>query len=313
MSNNGPIEWKFNFSPNEWDTLLAKLGGHPLQSALWGNARKQIEGIEDQRWAAYQNGQPIGLVRFELRGFGPIKKVAWIPQGPTSSCWKEIEPAFFAQLKKSGLMVCVTMAWERLNADSAARHTIWIDLSVGKENLWSNLDKQWRYGVRTAERKNVHVESTILEQDATDFFKLCQQISNTKKFNLQGSVKFLLYLLKYGTHRGVEARLFVAKVNEKICGGAYILRSGENLHYMWGGVDRNYSKERAGELLQWTVIEWGCHHGCKLYDLEGIHEVNNPGVSSFKKKMGGEIIGLPGREIFPLSYSGKLLARFLRD
>ncbi len=313
MSNSSSIEWKSNFSPNEWDTLLAEIGGHPLQSALWGNARKEIEGIEDQRWAACQNGKPIGLIRFELRGVGPIKKVAWIPQGPANPHWKEIEQAFFAQLKDSGFMICVTMAWERLNADNAARHTIWIDLSVGKENLWSNLDKQWRYGVRSAEKRNVHVECTVLEQSVTEFFSLCQQISDTKKFSLKGSVDFLLYLLKNGTHTGVKAFLFVAKVSGEICGGAYILRSGENLHYMWGGVDRNYSKERVGELLQWKVIEWGCNHGCKLYDLEGIDEINNPGVAAFKKKMGGEIIGLPGREIFPLSYSGKLLARFLRD
>ena len=312
MSNSTSIEWKSDFSSNEWDALLAEMGGHPLQSTLWGNARKQIEGIDDQRWAAYQNGQPIGLVRFELRGIGPIKKIAWIPQGPSSSRWKEIEPAFFAQLKKSGLMVCVTMPWERLNPNQATRHTIWIDLSLGQEKLWSNLDKQWRYGVRSAEKKNVQIESTVLEKSVAEFFKLCQQISDTKKFRLQGSVDFLLFLLKNSTHQGVEALLFVAKFNDKICGGAYIFRVGDNLHYMWGGVDRNYSKERVGELLQWKVIEWGCQHGCKLYDLEGIDEANNPGVAAFKKKMGGEVIGLPGRQISPLSFSGKLLARFLR-
>lgn len=314
MSNNMNIIWKTDLPPNEWDTLLAEMGGHPLQSALWGNAKKAIEGIEDQRWAAYQSGKPIGLIRFELRGIGPLKKIAWVPQGPTSKYWQDIEEAFLNQLKKLGFQLCVTMPWERIDPDDASRHTIWIDLSVGKETLWKNLDKQWRYGVRTAQKRDVQITCTPLENDLSDFFKLCQQISHTKKFSLKGSVDFLRYLLQHPTSNHAEALLFIAKVKEKVCAGACILRSGNNLHYMWGGVDRNYPKDRVGELLHWAVIERACDHGYALYDLEGIHKTNRPdGVAAFKKKMGGTIIGLTGKQFFPLSYSGKLLARFLRD
>ena len=39
---------KDDHSPKEWDVLLAEMGGHPLQSALWGEAKKTVYG-KDRR------------------------------------------------------------------------------------------------------------------------------------------------------------------------------------------------------------------------------------------------------------------------
>src|SRR3990167_10243862 len=79
------FEWRENISSQEWDTVLLAMGGHFLQSAKWGNSRKLTHKINDNRWLALKDGNPIYLVRFEERGFFGLIKIAWIPKGPVVS------------------------------------------------------------------------------------------------------------------------------------------------------------------------------------------------------------------------------------
>ena len=114
------------------------------------------------------------------------------------------------------------------------------------------------------------------------------------------------YLLTQGNH-SVSGKLFLAKRDEAIVAGAFILQSGKNMHYMFGAVDRHHASSRAGELVQWSVIESACEQGCVRYDLEGIDSDESSGVTAFKKKMGGKIITLPPSEIEVINRRGKLL------
>lgn len=90
------------------------------------------------------------------------------------------------------------------------------------------------------------------------------------------------------------------------------MRAGKHLHYLWGAVDRAHARARAGEALQWAVIEWGLAQGCTRYDLEGIDPVNNPGTYQFKKKMGGTQIQLQQQLERPLDWRGSVVLQALR-
>lgn len=72
---------KSEFSSQEWDGLLATIGGHPLQSALWGEAKKSVYAVTDQRLAIYDQDKIIALIRIENKGLKSVLKVGWIPQG----------------------------------------------------------------------------------------------------------------------------------------------------------------------------------------------------------------------------------------
>ena len=306
-------------SSQEWDKNLAFLKGHPLQSALWGDARRYCDGINDDRWCVSQNDQIIALIRVEHRGVGPFSKfIAWAPQGPTVDArfnWLIIKQEILKQLSLSKHRLVVILPWERTVelGSSISRKTIWIDLAIGKQQLWSNLDKQWRYGVRRAQKLGVLIETSLEKFRVDAFFKLCQQVSDHKKFKLNGSSDLLYFLLNQNETSEVEAKLFLAILNDELAAGAFILRVGKTIHYMWGGVDRRYSKERVGEFIQWQVIDWACSQGYERYDLEGIDEVANPGVASFKKKMGGEVITLPSKTTWPINWQGRIAANLIRD
>ena len=313
------LHWEYNLEPREWDNLLSQLGGHPLQSALWGNARAEIDGIKDHRWAGYKDGSPVWLSRIEERPLPlSLGKAAWIPKGPVihaDASHKSIHNEFKSHLKKKGYWLLVENRYAPListNGEGGVAlsdpyKTIWIDLTLGEEAILKRMHKKWRYGVRASERAGVTVEQTTNKEDVAYFFSLCQQVSEDKGFSLPGSEPLLQHLL---ANRGIDdqitAQLFVARVEGVIAAGAFTFKCGHSLHYLWGATDRSYSKQCVGEAVQWGVIKWGFEKGVQRYDLEGINPESNPGVYKFKSRMGGEEVALYGQRGFSLNALGKV-------
>lgn len=306
--------WAEDLSPVEWDHHLASIGGHPLQSALWGDARGEVDGIEDHRWAAFAGNELVWMGRFEVRRIGRVGRVAWLPK-----CRATIHPGteavhaeFLLRLRAQGYLICIEDAYG-CNLDCCPSgepclpkpKTIWIDLRESREKLWGDLHKQWRYGVRAAERAGVVVEQSMAQEDIAGFFALCGEISRKKEFVFSGSEQLLALLLRTSSP-DTEARLFLARFEGKIAGGALVLRCGRSIHYFWGVTDRAFARQRPGEAVQWAVMEWALEQGLEIYDLEGIDPVNNPGVCAFKRKMGGKEVVLPGKHAFPLRLTGSV-------
>ena len=310
-------EWQLELDRDRWDEELAALGGHPLQSALWGEARRQADGTEYRCLALRQEGHALALARVEVRKVPALGPVAWVPRGPVAAFGLDHMPSFLQRLKRDGFILCASTPWPPRMAQSTdpaepGPKTIWIDLSVGLERLLANLDSQWRYGARKALREGVVVEETSSPSDIGVFFGLCESISEAKRFALPGSRALVENLLRASRESfAVEARLFVGRLEGKVVAGALVIRSGVNAHYFWGGVDRAHPKLRAGEAVQWAVMEWAVKAGLKIYDLEGVDPERNPGTYNFKKKMGGTLVALPDRVLASLGWRGRLVKAFL--
>jgi hypothetical protein len=303
---NQTLLWKENLTDGEWDTVLTELGGHPLQSAVWGNVRKTSDHIKDHRWVAFQHGKPVFLARFEERCILKKFKIAWAPKGPVAFDPAQeifLKKIFFKRLREKKFFIFADNQWLKVDASEIKRtshRTIWIDLKLGKETLWAKLSKQFRYDVRHAKKLGVTVERSTNLQDVHEFYQMCQSVSQHKNFNLNVSEQVMKELLQQQTN-SVESQLFIARFENKLCGGAMVIRCGQNAHYLWGGIDRQFSKLTVGEVLQWEIIEWAIEQGCNIYDLEGINLKKNPGTYQFKKKLGGDIIPLPGVHFYFLN------------
>lgn len=318
MQNTKEFTWVNNHSPVEWDQHLASIGGHPLQSALWGDARAEVDGIENHRWAAFAGNELVWMVRFEVRRIGRFGRVAWIPKGTASihPCASAAHAEFMLMLRRQGHLLCIEDIYGRHFGFSSAGEpilpkpkTILIDLKEGKEKLWGDLHKQWRYGVRAAERAGVVIQQSSAKEDIAVFFALCGEISKKKEFVFSGSEQLMSYLLHNSQTPASEARLFIARHNDRIAAGALILRCGRSIHYFWGATDRAFARQRPGEAVQWAVMEWALAEGLEIYDLEGIDPENNPGVCAFKRKMGGDEITLSGKYAYSLNLRGEIALR----
>jgi hypothetical protein len=317
------ICWREVLDSAVWDRALLELGGHPLQSALWGDARRAADGIEDRRVMASEDGKPWLMARMELRPVPVLHGfVGWIPRGPAGAAIDRDLIAGLTEAAHFRPLLVVTDRWcefpaiERSDTKSPRRpETIWIDLAAGKDTIWKRLDKQWRYGVGKAHRAGVSVAQSRTEDDKARFIGLNREISDRKGFGVSLSRTALDYLLAADACGSVSAHLFVARTEGAFAAAALILKCGSTVHYISGGTDRRFSKQRVGEALQWSIIEWAIVEGARLYDLEGIDRKRNPGTFAFKKKMGGCEVVLRGKEYFALSRSGVVAATFdrLRD
>ena len=309
--------FEHDIPPAEWDAALAGLGGHPLQSALWSEARRAEEGLKSRYWA-YRNGQGkiVWMARIEERAMTPIHKLGWIPRGPTFAPDCGISDAdFHRELKAANFFMAVTDLWKDANRQAAepgiADHrprTIWIDLGVGADKLWSNLKGSRRTGVKRAEKSGVVVEQAVDDRTIEAFHRMCLQISALKSFKFDASASLIRRLIRAEPKGGVTAHLFVARHEGGLCAGALILRCGRSIHYMWAGTDRAYSALCPGEALQWAIMQWAVSAGCTRYDLEGIDEAANPGTYAFKKSLGGSEVVLAGQQVLPISMMGQMLS-----
>lgn len=290
-----------------WDCTLAKMDGHPLQSAAWGEARRKFDGLESLYLQLNADGKPCGMARVETRKLPLLGRVAWVPRGPVFATDNEhnLQASLCRELQRSGFVLAVFDPYRQTDGHSQVR-TIWIDLTLGAEALKKRIDKQWMYGVRRAAREGVEVVRASTADEVSEFFRMCAQISQDKGFELPGSEALMQRLLFSPQTEGEEMQLFLAKHEGRLGAGAFVARSGNHLHYLWGASDRELSRQRVGEAVQWTVIEWGMAEGCSRYDLEGIDSVNNPGVYAFKKKMGGEEVHLAGKHAVPFTLMGRL-------
>jgi len=309
----GDLRWTECADPDAFDATLASLAGHPLQSALWGNARNKVDGVS-QLLLQYQTvpGEITGLARVEERSipFLNVGKIAWLPKGPVlvGDGASIAEASLLAELKRRGFMACITDRY----AVSQTPHlqsprTIWLDLTLGVAALSKELDSQWRYGAKRALREGVLVRTTTKPAEVSTFFRLCNSLSVSKGFSLPGSEALMTELIcADAPSTAVGMTLYVGEVGGEMAGGAVVARSGRHLHFFWGASDRRYSKHRVSEAVQWQVIEDGVAAGMARYDLEGIDPVGNPGVYQFKRKMGGTELVLQGQEVTPLSWTGRV-------
>lgn len=290
-----------------WNHTLGFMNGHPLQSAAWGEGRRKCDGLESIYLQLSSNGRPCGMARVETRKLPLLGKVAWVPRGPVCATGNEqdLQASLCLKLKCLGFVLAIFNPYRQTDAPSQLC-TIWIDLTIGAEALKKRIDKQWMYGVRRAAREGVEVVLATSADEVSEFFRMCAQISQDKGFELPGSEALMHQLLFSPQSDGESMQLFLAKYDGEIGAGAFVARSGDHLHYFWGASDRELSRQRVGEAVQWAVMEWGIAEGCSRYDLEGIDQANNPGVYAFKKKMGGEEVRLAGTHIIPLSLAGRV-------
>ena len=314
MGGTETVRWHEETNSTRWDQQLARLGGHPLQSALWGDARRQADGIEDRRFIAEGNAGTVMMARMELRRVRFVKVgIGWIPRGPCGTSGVPDAVAFQALKEQTDFRpeLIVTDRWQERPAEERSApspETIWVDLSAGREGVWQRLDRQWRYGVGKAQRAGVTVGRSRSNDDIRCLVTLMDRIGSEKKFQSAISEGTLRRLLRGDSEAPVSAHMFVARCEGAFAAAALILRSGLSVHYLSGGTDRRYSRQRVGEALHWSIIEWAIGNGLSLYDLEGIDRGRNPGTFAFKKKMGGREVALAGKTYHAFSSLGRALA-----
>ncbi len=303
-----------------WDELLLSLPApHLLQSWPWGELKRRF-GWRASRLAWLDKaGTPVAAAQLLTRT-GRLSgglKVAYCPKGPVLNWGNEdlrlavltglvdaarsegalvlkIDPEVAyetgagavveAELRNSG--------WEPAPKQAQFRNTLILDLLQDEEALLKGMKQKWRYNVRLASRKGVHVRRGGVE-DLDLLYRMYVDTSRRDGFVIRSRD---YYMQAWGSfaERGLALPL-VAEVDGTPVAGQIIYRFGLTGWYLYGMSTNQHREKMPNHLLHWEAIRWAKEQGCEVYDFVGAPdelEESDPmwGVYRFKKGFGGELV-----------------------
>jgi lipid II:glycine glycyltransferase (peptidoglycan interpeptide bridge formation enzyme) len=87
------------------------------------------------------------------------------------------------------------------------------------------------------------------------------------------------------------ARFFLARVDGVPVASSLELLYRDRVYGWYGGIDRQYGRYHANELMHWHILEWSMNHGYRIYDFGGAGRPGEAyGPRDFKAKFGGELV-----------------------
>jgi hypothetical protein len=204
----------------------------------------------------------------------------------------------------------ITPPYERIEAswmDGVAKATGWraiarnvpegtllLDLRPSEDELLARFRKMTRYEIRRAWRSVIDVRRGTKRSDAAAFYNVYFKRAQEKGFNVvEKDVFFNLADSIFDNDRGA---LFLSEKDSELLCGAFVLRTGSRVHYVYGAMD----KRRAGGLpvgypSLWAAIKWAKSTGATEFDFGGYAADGDAGVRQFKRGFGGtEVQYLPG-------------------
>lgn len=270
--------------PAAWDAAVMALGGHPLQSAAWGELKsafgwRVVRLIARDRTAAAQV-----LIR-PLAGLA----VAYVPRGPFFSGRDETDVALVRAIERHARRR--RAAFVRLEPDVEEgsdeaqrlhaflrgrrfrqaertvqpRGSLVIDLERDEERLLSAFSKGHRADIRRAERDGVTIRAGTAG-DVAVLHGLLEATRERKSFAIHSAAYYGRLMHSFGE----AARLLIAERGGTAVAASLVLAWGGRGIYLVAGSNADGLKHRAGHLLQWHAIRWARERGARTYDLWGI-------------------------------------------
>ena len=295
-----------------WGELKASAGWHPLRLALWDTHREQIVAA-----AQVLRYTPLHL---------PLASgnLAYIPKGPVFD-WSgydisNLVQTFFSALR-SHLVMKGTLAlqaelacevesqesklliqnlhamhFQRVKAIQPGR-TILLDLMPDEDQLLANMKEKWRYNLRLAGRKGVHIRVARTVDDVQNWYTLLQTTSIRDRFGIHTLEYYLRAWQIFAPRK--QAQLFLAQYNEQLLAGIFVGLMAKQAVYLYGASSNENRQLMPNYLLQWEAIRWAKQAGAATYDFWGIPEADDlsesmAGVYRFKSGWGGRIVRFPG-------------------
>lgn len=154
--------------------------------------------------------------------------------------------------------------------------TVIVDLTPSKEEIFSNLQKDARWGINKAVKEGLTVEESSEWEIFYEIYKSTVISGGT-------NVETLDHLKAHG---GV---LFVCKKDENIIAGASLEIKNEIPVLSRNASLKEFQHTQPNNLLYWNCILWSKNHGYKALDLGG-YQLNprghSIGVNKFKERWG---------------------------
>lgn len=187
-------------------------------------------------------------------------------------------------------------------------HTRVIDLEKSEADILSAMHEKWRYNIRLAGKRWIlcrWVDPT--PENIDTWMQLLTDTTSRDGFS-QNSRQYYEVFLRELEKSATGGLLFAYFWDRVIAAGIFVYFEKQAIYYYGASTsDREMRKHMAPYLLQWEAICEAKRRKCQSYDFLGIADPAHPDghlrwVSEFKEKFGWEVITLPQKVLFPLSW-----------
>lgn len=161
-----------------------------------------------------------------------------------------------------------------------------------EDRLLSSFHAKTRYNIRLARRRGVIVRVGGLE-DIPAFSALMEETGARDGFRIRPASYFASLL----QNLGANARLYLAEYEGIPLAGAIAVQYSGRIWYLYGASSNRHRDKMPNYLLQWEMICWALHSGCRVYDFRGVsggYDESAPlhGLTRFKAGFCGELVEL---------------------
>jgi len=298
----------------EWQRLIGAADGATLPQS-WGYARAMApaEGQTPHFGVIRDRGGDIGCVlALERRALSVFSRISihrgplWLrPDVPAETVaaalarlrrrwprrpWRRVSfiPELPAGTESHRLLV---EAGFRRVGDGY--RSILVDLGAPEADLRRALRATWRLDLQRAERAGLAVEIDRHGKAALPWLLQRYELDRRLKGYRGPSTKLALQLMLAARGEG-DALVLVAGHGGDRLAGIFAVRHGDTATYLIGWTGAEGRRLRATHLLIWRAMETLAGNGVRRFDLGGINPEAAPGLTLFKRGLGGreyELIG----------------------
>jgi hypothetical protein len=311
------IAWD-NLKVGEWASIVRAAGRSTLtQTFAYAAAMLQAERRRSTVGLIELDDRPVGVVlgmRRRAMGFADLVSIergplflpeAFTPEivaGAMAAIRTRFPPGlarwtqFIPELPAHPRVAEILQAARFRRADGDGYRTVWLDLAPDDDALRRGLRKEWRNRLRLAERAEAAGRLSVeVDPKARTLPELVRPyLADREARKYRGPDGPLVVRLRNAAAAEGGAVLATARVEGRLVAGVLLLVHGAAATYQIGWTGPEGRELSATHLCLWRGIAQLRASGVRWFDLGGIEPRTAPGVTFFKRGMGGEEVELCG-------------------
>ena len=276
--------------------LLRTPGASFFHSSAWARVLSESYGYNPLYFTVIENDNLRALVpMMEVKSFLTGKRGVSLPF--TDYCEPILEEGIeFQDLLNPVIDHGKKRGWKYVELRGASRYSGGnpcflsyyghiLDLSAGKEKVFSNLRDSTRRNIKKAEKEKVEVR---IEKSGDALSEFCRLNRLTRR---EHGLPPQPYHFFEKVHRHIISKesgfIALAYFKGKAIAGNVYFHFGDQAIYKYGASDKAYQHLRANNLVMWEAVKWFADKGFRRFCF-GRTEQGNEGLRQFKAGWGAE-------------------------
>jgi lipid II:glycine glycyltransferase (peptidoglycan interpeptide bridge formation enzyme) len=286
-----PIEYP------DWDNMLREHEDASFfHTSAWAKVLHESYNYKPLYFTVIENGKLVSLIPLmEVKSF--LTGIRGVSLPFTDHCPLVCnDPVNLEDILNSIIEYGKTAGWKHIDLRgdnayfngkpaSASFFVHFLDLSQGKDEIFSEFRDSTKRNIKHARKENVEIKIDNSWPAVETFFQL--HCGTRKHHGLPPQPRYFFQKIFERIIAKDKGFVALAYRQKKAIAGAVFFHFKNQAIYKYGASDRNHLNLRPNNLVMWKAIEWYAENGFKSFSF-GRTEPENDGLLQFKRGWGAE-------------------------